>query len=550
MFSPRREAAAGSRKSEYRQSTSDVLSQVSELERRPEKVAELLAEFADAPDTAPADAAQQDADDETDSDDDGASAAPRRNGRVSAATRGKMYASEATPGTILFVLRVVGCLRGIAVSLGASHSYLSAMRPAARQALIDATQSQTGPTSRRQDQPAAALSVVEALRKLCEDGEARAITVCAYVDGTCVVDESFGTYSSTDTRRVDGDTLFHVWSAGKGVSAALVQCLVADGIIESFDGRISDAWPLFSSAGKADLKIRDVLEHTSGLARCMPPAFMRALTSLDARALHEDGAAAGWRGCQKWCAKHASPDFSRGRFDYHAVTFGWLVGGVVEKSWAKSGRPKRRFDSILEERLVKPLGLEGHILAKIPVDASQVGFAAVHARLAPVCVAERFLDGAGGIGGEGGFLAADPRLINDPSISGLVLPSATMHASARGLAALYGALARDGALADGKRLLPKEAARSLQRDFAAAAEQRGEHAPLGFRPYALRNGNEARFAFGHSGLGNLHAFADPETKLGIAVCVNQLAPAPLAAEAALRAVLDHLKLDGFQLQLY
>jgi len=35
------------------------------------------------------------ADDETDSDDDDASAAPERNGRVSAATRGKIYAPEA-----------------------------------------------------------------------------------------------------------------------------------------------------------------------------------------------------------------------------------------------------------------------------------------------------------------------------------------------------------------------------------------------------------------------------------------------------------------------
>ena len=51
---------------------------------------------------------------------------------------GKRYPSQATPGSVLFLVRVVSCLRGIAVSLDVQHSYLEAMRPYAKQALRDA----------------------------------------------------------------------------------------------------------------------------------------------------------------------------------------------------------------------------------------------------------------------------------------------------------------------------------------------------------------------------------------------------------------------------
>lgn len=482
-------------------------------------------------------------DTESDDDDRGGGDAPEH---VCGAT-GKLYASQATPGTILFVLRVVGCLRGIAVSLGASHSYLRAMRPAARLALATERHRRASlrPPPRAPGDPNASGSrVFDCLRELCASGAARGIQVCAYKYGRKVVSEWCGDRGPTDGRPVQEDTLFPIWSGGKGVTAALAYCCAADGAF-AYDDAVASRWPLFASRGKERITFRELLEHRAGLAGATPPAFARALAALDGAALRRDASPAGWRGCQRWLAKHAAPDpAARGRYEYHAVSHGWLVGGALERlATARAEARREPFDALLARRLLRPLGVERHVAARLAPRKDGAGDALrAFERLALTCVPEDVVDAAGAALGEGGVVP-DPRLINEPACASVLLPSTTMHATAAGLAAVYGALAHGGAVESARGpILDPYQVDDLHRDFEAARDAAGDGpaSPLGFSRYGLERAGATRHAFGHAGLGQMFAFADPEDGLGVAVLVNQISPEPVAADAALACLLAEL----------
>ena len=124
----------------------------------------------------------------------------------------------------------MGCLRGISVALGLPHSFLRAMRPVAKAAL--AADAPRAPAAVLARAPAATSRVDRALRRLVEAGAARGVAVCAFVGGRVAVDAVAGSLSPADRRPVRSDTLFAVWSGGKGVTAALARCLVADGTLD------------------------------------------------------------------------------------------------------------------------------------------------------------------------------------------------------------------------------------------------------------------------------------------------------------------------------
>lgn len=118
------------------------------------------------------------------------------------------------------------------------------------------------------------------------------------------------------------------------------------------------------------------------------------------------------------------------------------------------------------------------------------------------------------------------RVLENVAIFGLchATPSANGFATARGLARLYGALAKDGQL-DGTQLVSPEV-------LTAATEEQisGIDAVLGVEASwgcgFLRNGNGVYgpndSAYGHSGWGGSFAFADPSAGIGMAYTMNRM----------------------------
>ena len=107
---------------------------------------------------------------------------------------GRRYPVNATPGSVLFLLRVVGCLRGMATTLQVQHSYLEAMRPYAHRALRAALRPANGVLLRQQQAsevyvapaPVGPMQVElqRLVEQLCAEGVTLGMSVCVYHEGS------------------------------------------------------------------------------------------------------------------------------------------------------------------------------------------------------------------------------------------------------------------------------------------------------------------------------------------------------------------------------
>src|SRR3546814_13345763 len=64
-------------------------------------------------------------------------------------------------------------------------------------------------------------------------------------------------------RKVDGDTLFNVFSVTKAVASTAVHVQAEKGLLD-YDRPIADYWPAFGRNGKDDVTVRDALNHHPG----------------------------------------------------------------------------------------------------------------------------------------------------------------------------------------------------------------------------------------------------------------------------------------------
>jgi len=175
------------------------------------------------------------------------------------------------------------------------------------------------------------------IRQIPKD-QAAGAAVCVYHKGVSVVDIWGGIKDSAGNPWAE-DTTAPSFSTTKGVLSTLVHILVDQGKAE-YDDTIASHWPEFAAGGKEAITIRQALCHEAGLYRITEmisrPAEMLDWEHMktviaDAEPVHEPGAQHG----------------------YHALTYGWLIGGLIE---AISDKP---LQTVLAEELVDPLGLDG-----------------------------------------------------------------------------------------------------------------------------------------------------------------------------------------------
>jgi len=120
----------------------------------------------------------------------------------------------------------------------------------------------------------------------------------------------------------------------------------------------------------------------------------------------------------------------------------------------------------------------------------------------------------------------EPGAVNSRAWRAAEIPAANGHGSARGLARIYGALARDGVLDGVDVLSPAQIARANTEQAFGVDEvlsQMPTRFGLGFfltQPMIPFGPNKR--SFGHPGAGGSIAFADPDARLGIAYVMNQM----------------------------
>lgn len=167
--------------------------------------------------------------------------------------------------------------------------------------------------------------------------QAGGAALAVYFQGQKVVDTFTGMQSAQQAWQ--HNTLSLSYSTGKGVLATLAHILVHQGFL-SYDQAIADYWPEFAQQHKHNMTLRHILSHQSGLFD-VRNNIAHAQEMLDWSHMLEVVAA-------------AKPRFEIGRDNaYQALTFGWLLGGALEKATG------RALTDLMQQYLVKPLQLDG-----------------------------------------------------------------------------------------------------------------------------------------------------------------------------------------------
>jgi CubicO group peptidase (beta-lactamase class C family) len=362
--------------------------------------------------------------------------------------------------------------------------------------------------------------VARVLRRQIPDlrrrGRAGGAAVCVYHRGEVVVDCWGGTRDAAG-RPWQEDTISLSYSTTKGVASTLLHILADRGLVD-YDRPVADYWPEFAAAGKERITIRQVLCHEAGLYR------IRDMIDDAARMLD-------WKYMSDALAASAPCHEPGEAHGYHAWTYGWLVGEIVQRVTG------RRFSEVLESELAGPLGLDGCYVG-VPQDqmhrrASQVpGRSLSRLRLGNVVPAVgRALHRAFDFAGIPVDLTQAHAALVPPGIERLdfgseawaaaTVPAANGMFTARALARLYAMLAGGGEI-DGVRILSQE---TVER--ASQVQNRGVGRvvpyPLQWRlGYHRVNTLGARVprGFGHSGFGGSGGWADPERHLALGLVLN------------------------------
>ena len=360
--------------------------------------------------------------------------------------------------------------------------------------------------------------------------------VCVYHRGRCVVDLWGGTRDGEGSPWCE-DTVCLSFSTTKGVASTLLHILVDRGRA-AYDDPVSRHWPEFGAQGKDSITVRQLLCHEAGLYR-IAEMVERPAEMLD------------WEHMKQVVANAAPVHAPGATHGYHGLTYGWLIGGLVESI------AERPFQRVLREELVEPLNIEGMFIG-MPAEAM-----ARRAKLRDVLVEppssptddwratlrERIEEALTVVGIELPEFRASMMPFseafdwNDDAVAAAVIPAANGHFTARSLAKMYSMIANGGEL-DGVRLLSRDTVAEIGR-----VQNRGRDKVL-FVPMQWRLGYHRAFvlgarvpaAFGHYGYGSSGAFCDPSRNLAVAMTVNSGAAStsaysrlPRVAGAAVRA---------------
>ena len=339
--------------------------------------------------------------------------------------------------------------------------------------------------------------------------------VCIYHRGEPVVDVWGGKRDYT-RRRWTSDTMAMSFSTTKGVTSTLLHILVDRGLLD-YEDRVADHWPEFGANGKSGITVRHLLVHQAGLPHL--------------RSLIDDG----WRmldwGHMVTALERARPLHAPGQHTaYHAFTFGWLVGALIERVTG------RGFAQLVQDEIAKPLGLDGLYVGAPREVWERAADLSNPSTLFPAvdrypCVTSTI----GSIGKRLGVYTTEALLPPKGSevfwsddVLGVPIPAVNGLFTARSLARMYAALGNGGTL-DGKRILSRRTlvkatevqCKRIDRTLLFPPQWR-----LGYHG-VLAGLGLVRGAFGHFGFGGSGGFASPEHELAVAMVNNRVGGGPM-----------------------
>lgn len=350
------------------------------------------------------------------------------------------------------------------------------------------------------------------LRNL-ESGDELGASFAVVRDGEAVIDLWGGFRDAARSAPLGEQDLFNVWSTTKGLAATCIAMLVDRGKLD-YDAPVTRYWPEFGQAGKEHVTVGQLLSHQAGV--CGPAV------KCTVEDYYDHAKIVGMLAAQ---APFYEPGSCSG---YHAIVFGHLASELIRRT---DGRTLGQF---LAEEVAGPLGAEVHIGLPEALDHLRVPMSP-----SPIATPPRQSTNYPALRAALGNPIFDGEMPNRREWRAAELGGAGGSVNARGLARVYGALARGGETS-GVRLLSPEALAK-----ATAMQIEGHDLNLGYTlrwaaGFALNLSGlygPSPSAFGHSGWGGSLAFADPAAKLGVGYAMSQM-QANLFGDPRVQSLID------------
>lgn len=315
------------------------------------------------------------------------------------------------------------------------------------------------------------------------------------------------------------DTLFSLFSASKIVTAALVQAMVEDGLLD-LDQRVVHYLPDFGRHGKEGVTIRHLLNHTAGIPD-MPPlddlegSLDRGQVDLeplyDLKPLTAPGT---------WVA-------------YHSLTAWFLIQRILEDLTGTDLR------TLLHRRLLDPAGITP---MSYGVPPERMGEVARHAVTGPPVpgLMDRIFERNIGLD-----LRSAIALTNQAGFLTNILPSGNVVATPRATTDFMQLLLNEGRL-HGVQVLQRASVRRMTSQVTRAQLDGTFGFPMRYGLGVMMGGNRfslfglgTRGAYGHLGLSNVVVYADPSRELAVSF-LNTGKPLMAPGMVQWYAVLQHI----------
>ena len=343
-----------------------------------------------------------------------------------------------------------------------------------------------------------------AVEGVYETGTHPAISLCVRRKGQIVLHRSIGYASGNGPKDscnapkvlMRPETPMCYFSASKAVTALLIHMLNEQKLLNLHDP-ISFYLPEFAKHGKKNTTIHQVLSHRSGVPGL--PEGLPVETLWDNDTI--------WR-----LLCDAEPASPRGdKLAYHALTGGYILERVVEKVTGES------IQALLDTRIRKPMGMKyfRYGIEKQYSDRLATNYAMGIKPVFPIStLIKRAL---------GGPLDLVEQVINDPRFHAAVIPAGNIMGTAEEMNRFF-QMMLNGGVWSGTRVAKEITIRRAVQEVASVQFDRTLMLPmrysagmmLGGKPIGMWGPNSSA-SYGHIGLINKMAWADPKRELSVSL---------------------------------
>ncbi|MEH6348283.1 MAG: serine hydrolase domain-containing protein [Bermanella sp.] len=361
----------------------------------------------------------------------------------------------------------------------------------------------------------------EFMQNFTERGEVGA-SVCIRIGDEKVVDLWGGLANTRSQTPWDEDSLCVVFSCTKAATAMCAHLLIERGLLD-LNAPVSQYWPQFAQAGKEDITVAMMLNHSAGLPAFKDPIKANGFNDWDYMVERLEKEAPFW-----------TPGTRNG---YHMISYGWTVGELVRRVSGKS------LGEFFQEEFSVPLKMDFWI--GLPEDEES---RVAHMMMGEPNMKPPFSDFSKAV------------MSNPSSVSHLALMNNGGHSAnseishaaqiggaggisnARSLSRMFMPLANKG-LAKGNRYFSENTVAKMGEVSVATLQDAVLLLPTRFSLGFMKSmdnrknkpGNTESFiigdrAFGHVGAGGSTGFADPDCNMAFAYTMNKMASGILLNE--------------------